>query len=464
VKAYDASPTLDNAINVGASMRDRYLGKVEEYAMAERGVGLGLIGSTAVAADLAIRSISSTSVLALGLVSAAGYTANNWLVSKPQQKVYAAGANAVQCALDAMQPMIKPYRDRDTLENELNAMNSLADELRLMKPNGTSLNEAKGRLLLERATTLDAAGKDALALIDTAPGTLRASLALIQTQVANAYIDNSPQLQALLDSLGKALPSTGGKIIGVTLSGVPAPATSRAAETSSPDMDKKVDDLEQKIQHVSRMIDAVNAKPSEDRLKLCQVDVKQAGLLMRFFPSSELTVKAGGASSTSVTGGVLPYRIEWVGARPPTDQVDKTIESGQGVITVHAKAGAKPDNYRLLVLDSGQGRELLNVFVVTADATMSAAKMTAKLAGTQAAVPDPLVKKVQGKLIEQGIKTVKVGDKDRLLIADGVHGKVTEAALVQFYQSQAKDVPVEQIPHGEKLLKDVAGILGIKTP
>lgn len=452
-KAYDSAPTLQNAIAVGTSMRERYTAQVENQIAWERGIGVGLIGGAAIAADLAMRSVGKAEILGLGLAGAAAYTSGNWLFSKPQQLIYAAGASAVQCALAAMQPLQIPYQDRDELKTKINEIVTTVDEIDsylLVTGNQTARSEAIAAV--RRANALLPAAREALALLDNAGGVLRSSLSVIQLQVTNAYINNSPNMQGLVASLGAALPAMGTKIIGVSLPPVPPPGTN-VAELSSP-LKKKTEELNQLVARVARIVESVSVKPSADSLKLCSVDLKQAGLSMKIIPAGDLLVRPGSSGTVVVSGGVLPYRAEWIGERPTSDQVSLIVESGQGFITIDAKPGAKPSSYQLLLLDAGQGREVVGIVISGEDVkqlTPKSAKPTSS--------PNSTVRRIQQALIDKGFGVVKVDGRDVTLVADGRNGKITIEAMRQFYRRQgATD---DQIPKGDQLVKEVAQLLQV---
>lgn len=451
--AYDSKPTLQNAIAVGTSMRERYTAQVEDQVAWERGIGVGLIGGAAIAADLAMRSVGKAEILGLGLAGAAAYTSGNWLFSKPQQMIYAAGASAVQCALAAMQPLQVPYQDRDELKAKIDEIVTHVDQINNLLAAGNQTTQSAVSASVGRANALLPAASDALALLDNAGGVLRSSLSAIQLQVTNAYISNSPNMQGLVASLGAALPAVGTTIIGVSLPSTP-PSGASVAELSSPQLKNEIEDLDRLVARVSRIVESVNVKPSTDSLKLCNVDLKQAGLSMKIIPAGDLSVRPGSSGTVVVSGGVLPYRAEWIGARPTSDQVSLTIESGQGFVTIDAKPGAKPGSYQLLLLDAGQGREIVGIVISGEDT-----KQLSPKSANPTSSANSTVRKIQQALIDKGFRIVKVDGRNATLVADGRSGKITVEAMRQFYRSQgAAD---DQIPTGDQLVKEVAQLLRV---
>ncbi|SFQ15683.1 hypothetical protein SAMN05216567_111224 [Variovorax sp. OK605] len=453
--AYDSAPSLSNAIAVGASMRDRYAEKIESQIAWERGIGVGLIGVTGVAADLAMRGVAKSEILGLGLAGAALYTGGNWLFSKPQQMIYAAGASAVQCALDVTQPFQLAEGLRPSLRADIAKIRLDSDELQrlLGARSPTTPGEKSARGAIDRAKAVLPAAQEMLAALDGAGVALRSSLSAIQLQVTNAYLANSPNLQGLVEALGKSLPATGSKIIGVSLPPMPQVAFT-AGSAAENELANKAKALDALVSDVAKTVASLNLKPGDDKLRLCSVDLKQAGLAMKLAPAGALTVRPGGAATVVVSGGVLPYRAEWIGQRPP-DGVSLKVESGQGFITVEAKGGVTVGSYQLLVLDAGQGRESVDVAIGGSGGAQPPASPNTRAA---AATPDPKLRKVQQVLIDKGITTVKVDGKDEKVLADGQMGKISIEAMRQFMRDQgAHD---DQIPkRADQLLAEVASML-----
>uniref|UniRef100_UPI000D34B24D hypothetical protein n=1 Tax=unclassified Variovorax TaxID=663243 RepID=UPI000D34B24D len=410
-------------------------------------------------------------MLGLGLAGAALYTGGNWLFSKPQQMIYAAGASAVQCALDVTQPLQMADARLPSLRSDVAQIQGDAAELerllggRVVKTPG----EISARAAIDRAKALLPAAQDLVGTLDGAAFALRSSLSAIQLQVTNAFLANSPNLQGLVEALGKSLPATGSKIIGVALPPMPKVSFTAGSpeENTLADKARALDAL---VGRVDKALAGVNLKPGDDKLKLCSVDLKQAGLAMKTVPAGPMTVQPGAAATVVVSGGVLPYRAEWIGSRPP-EGVALKIESGQGFITVEVKKDVKAGSYRLLVLDAGQGRESIDVVVAGSGAASSPASPTSPASpasptspdnkATAAAAPDPTLRKVQQALIDKGLTTVRVDGKDEKLVADGRMGKISFAAMQQYMRNEgAKDDAIPGQPG--QLLADVASMLAVK--
>jgi len=480
VTAYSENPTLTNAVAVAESLRSNYTKEVKDQIVTERVMAIGLIAATTVAADMAIRDVSKHDVLGLALGTGATYTATNFLVSKPQQYIYAAGANAVQCALDTVHPMRVAFLKRSRLETLIKEIDTASRDLETELATITKLDPdliegQRASAVMQEAKGIKALATDALIAMDNAGGDLYSALGRIQNQVTQAISANSPNLQSLMQQLGSALPALGSQITGVVLPAVPEmkakgtakTATSPSAVKSLLAATKKVEELDAEAQLI---IAAVQAKPNAESLKACSVDLAQAGLTMKVTPSDEVAVPSGKAATFSVSGGVLPYqRATWIGSAPSIDEVQLTTETGAGLVTIVVNAGAKAGKYMLLVRDSAQGRETVNVSITNSSEDAAEAtdetKKTAKKAEEQCTVV-PKLEEVQKKLIGLGFQNLQVTGKARILTADGCHGEITDTAMREYLTKQSGSgapIPADALPVSrEELFKTVKESLGIE--
>ncbi len=467
-RTYDGQQTLQNAIAVGTSMRDRYTSKSDKSIANERWMGLGLIAGSAVAADLAIRSVGSSEILGLGLAGAAGYTANNWLNSNPQRLIYSAGIRAVDCAIAAVQPLQEPYAQRDALRRKIDLIDAHARQLDSLlghyRQPLPAESEARSAIDLADRTLLPA--RKALLQLNSAPGKLRSSLSDIEKQVRDAYILNSPDMSKLLESLG-GLAAIGNKIAVPT----PETQTSKTMTANALDSDpRNVEILRQTavlkglVEEVIEIISMINAAGGEDA-KTCDVDLKKAGLEMTV-SSSNLTVRTGGSASLDVSGGMPNYSARWTSTHPSAADVTYSVEGAKGSILVEAKASAKAATYKLLVMDSQHGREIVIVTVAEADPSAretSSASTKNKAVQPQASQQDPLLKKIQQALIDKGMKTVTIDGNTETLVADGLGGPITTAAMEGYFRAAAgTPVADDQMPEGDELKREVARSLGVQ--
>ena len=461
-KTYDQAPTLQNAIAVGTSMRERYSAKVEDQIAWERGIGIGLIGAATIGADLAMRSVGKSEILGLGLAGAALYASSNWLFSKPQQLIYAAGAGAVQCALDTVLPLQGPYQQQDVLQSKRDQIARTVLEVKRLKANvapgapgapGQPPNSlVRADAMIARANVVLTAADQALAVLKGAAGTLRSSLSAIQIQVTNAYITNAPSMEALVRSLETLIPAAPPKINTGSTAVASTVGVMRSAENEGP-LVVKTAELENLITEVSLMIDAINASPAPNTLKQCNVDLKQAGLSMKLTPS-ELSItpdsKGTVTASAFVSGNVLPYSSDWIGVRPPSNQLDQKIGPTPRTITVTASPAAKTGTYQILILDEAKAQETILQVTILGETASSPQKQAAPVSAV-----DQRVKNLQQDLIDLGYGTVEVKGKKVTVAADGRMGSITTEAMRQFYINNGRDdVQEDAIPRESKRLFD----------
>ena len=94
--------TLSDAIAYADNAKAAYKIALGDQARLPNLLALGLIPLGAAALGLGITGGSSAAITALGLTGAAGYAGGTWLSSKPQQRAYVAGYNAVVCTVEAV--------------------------------------------------------------------------------------------------------------------------------------------------------------------------------------------------------------------------------------------------------------------------------------------------------------------------------------------------------------------------
>ncbi|WP_374369525.1 hypothetical protein [Dongia sp.] len=510
VDAFDATGALPDAVRLADSLRAQYIDKVEDLILLDRSIGLLLIGAAAAAAGIGATGGPSTMVLGLGLGGVAGYTANSFINPRPQQFIYAAGAQAVQCALDVMQPQIVAYRDYPRLrllllggkvddktpkEAELRPLAALIEDLRWrIGDNGDVQSETmiRGQSALERAEKTLAAGMNALRVMNGAGEQLRSSLRLIEGQVAQAIVASSPTVESLAASLSSSLPPLVQKFTASQ-----APATSKAAtDAAAANAEKQTsakhdtaikeltDEIEGRLPEIDAIVSFVEASPSVERLATCRVDTKAAGLTMAVTPTSDVSVTAPAGTTPvivtyQVSGGVLPYRANWNGTQPPAEEVEMAIESGQGIITVQVKKGAKPATYGILIKDAANGQQSVTLRIAEAGKSAGAGTAGAGVAGAGAAGAgadtaaagagaaaaarptcfDEKTKKVQDFLLSQKVTDVLIAGASFPVTNEGCFGPVTRAAIYHFLVdvngTAPAAIPTEQAP----LLEMVIGMI-----
>ncbi len=439
---YAKDPILPNAVILAESLRVQYANKVENQILLDRAVGLTLIGAAGAVGGLAATGGPTLPVIVTMLGGGVLFGADSFLSSKPQQMIYASGANAIQCALDIMQPMTIAYKSRERLKAYIDGSDKgsqkaleskIADVEQLMI--GLRSNKVRSPISVRAETAVQKArvvsepARKAIGILDGSGAVLRASLSSIELQVTNAIITNSPSVQALATSLGFSLPT-----IGKPLNIAPVtPIKGNVVNPSDADEDElliKTQDLEQTVAVIESIIAEVNERASVDKLKTCNINLEQAGLKMTISPSGEIPVPLPKSNvSTTVTirasGGVLPYGAKWIGRTPPSEQVSLEIESGQGIVTVKVNKDAEEAVYGLIIHDAANGSVDTSIRISsTSDST------TKSVQGTSS---KNCIKKAIIENIQQFLNN-KIGKKE--LVEDGCYGKETESAIKLYLKNK----------------------------
>ncbi len=501
-KAYSRQQSLPAAVALGESMRAQYASKVEDQILLDRVVGLALIGAAASVVGLATTGAATVPIIATTLGGGALFGTDSLLSNKPQQFIYAAGANAVQCALDSMQPMIVAYGSHDRLQHLIDGTPDgtikaqgdkalpvkIAYAETLMASFGAytdSPTYLRAQAAVQQARAILDPARQALNTMNISGGILRSSLASIELQVTNAIISSSPSIPALAQSLGFALPAIGRPLSLPPVPSVTAQAGGRQglgtfSNENERELAKAAEDLEQTTAEITTIISAVNERPSADKLKTCNVDVTRAGLTMTIDPVGEISIPAPSGSTPNtatirVSGGVLPYSAGWSGATPPPAEVTMGIESGQGIVTVTVEKGARPNVYAILIRDAANGAASTGIRITDAVPAASGASgnritgnritgnritgnraagnnpAASTLAGSNSAEPtcaaDETTRKVQSFLLQNSIKTVQVGASERALTEDGCYGDITAAIQLFLRKKGLRD---DEIPKGQR--------------
>ncbi|MBT5666320.1 MAG: hypothetical protein HOJ06_13355 [Rhodospirillaceae bacterium] len=463
VTAYDSNPTLPNAVKVANSLRDNFGNKVDQQIMLTRTVGLALIPVAAAAAGLGASGIGGEAILALGLAGGSAFTATTFLTSKTQQHIYAAGANAVTCALDAIHPLRVGYPQLRRLNLLLNGGiengTTVMSYHKLIRDLDNLLLNFSGKKKSARIVRAEAAVREArdmsnranqaIIALENAGGDLTRSLNQIKTIVRTAVIDSTPDLATLVGSLGKALPGLGQKITGATLSQGPSKTIKLSANVM---ITLALDLLQERTAQIGVMVEKVAVRPSKEDLKNCNADLAQAGVTFVVNPTGDIEVDVGKADATvsfTAEGGVPFYRANWVGQRPNPATVSIDDGSGLGVVTVTVKKGTPDATYTLQIKDNSNNRET-RIFRIKGGGSTGG---VGDSSGGVGATADPDVLKVQKFLKSKGINVNN----------DGIMGDATKAAIKEYLKKPETGLSPTDIADlgddGQKLMATIKPFL-----
>jgi hypothetical protein len=445
INAYDGDPSLRNAVLLAQSQRDQYSSVVQDQILMERVTGVGLVGVAGLATDLAIRSIAPNTVLGLGLGAAGMYTISNYTAGRPLPYIYAAGALAVQCSLDAMAPLVRASAREQELRHNITVLQERVkqlDQLIGTKDGGAGdATNRHARALRDRAVALFPTAEATLRTLRAAGPELRSSLARIENEVTVAVLSNSQDLSTLTQQLGTALPVLGSKIVGVSLPPVPEKKVNSSAGS-----DAIADaEFERLLFAAEEIVALATASPDVAPLKSCRVDLSQAGISLSVIPPA-LSLAVGTSGGLLIQGGTLPYRAEWIGAK--SDLLTREFDSGSGLVTVKAAATAKRGPWTLLVTDGAKRSIQVQVIVEAQQSEEPAHKPAGGTAAVQPGICsnfDADLKVLQKRLLDHGMKDVTVNGKAAKLTADGCSGPITREAMRQF-DAEQNGVPLSEVP------------------
>ena len=454
-QAYDRQPTLPNAVLLAASLRDGYSAQVSDSILLDRSTALLLITAAGIATGLGSATSTHSAVLGLTLGGAAGYTAETYINSKPQQIIYAAGANAVQCAIDATQPLQIAYGERaklaDLLQTLRGQIGDLEVEISRSGPAVSSPDIERGKANLTNANALYSAGNVSLETLDKAGGALSQSVMAIKVQVGMALATSTPNLQSLASGLSASLPSLANQLGGAPAAqALPKKPTGEQAANFDPAANRKI---EATITALSALLDRIHAAPATDVLKNCGVDTQKLGLAMRVAPSGAVTAEISDASPSKnvglqVSGGAIPYSYIWLAEQPDPSVVKVSFDSGNGLAIVTVGSGTAAGDYVLQFSDAAGVKTSATLHVVSSVTAKD--KQGAGAAGAAPAAPkckeDADVKQTQTFLLAQKgadgaalYAKVQVGGASKTLIADGCMGPTTRSAAGQYLEAQKVD-------------------------
>ena len=452
----EATP-LPKAVAYGEAVRAAYRKHIDDQIILQNSVGLGLIGAAAAALGLGVTGESADAVLGLGLGGGAAYTSSQFLTSKLQQLIYAAGAGAISCSIAAMAPRRAAYAHlgelRDIVEGDpKTAAGSLRKDMddlqaqiaKIMSHKDVEISQEiiDAQAALAAGKAAETRGRDAIASLEIAGADLMSAITKIEGDVDQQIIEARPDLSGLVASLGQAIPSAAGQITGQPAAfALSKPKAGSAINPTEADLLTKFTQIvDQKSRRINILADTVGEKPSSEALAKCNVDVQKAGLTFKLDRQGEIAVDASKADqiiTLNASGGTPPYTAGWSGLTPNQKITINTEDPFRGRVVIKAEKDAPAGCYTVLVSDGskGSGSVTLNVTNGCGNTAPNATDST----------ESPL-EEIQKALIELGITKVTVEGKEKNLEANGKWGDVTKAAIIQYLKANgvaAGDIPTK---------------------
>ena len=393
---------LPDAVKYAQETKSAYRAALGDRAEFRNVLGIGLIGLTTAAMAIGINGGSSTAILGLGAASAGGYAIATWLDSRPTERAYIAGYNAINCAMDAVEPFrIAKSDDKDWQQFET-GLSAIDQNIQAVE---TKIGEIQGILSAHRfsAERVAAAQSDVTAATTVVANavtvrrngvSLRREMRLTGTrlvaavdritgEVDMAVLRSQPDLQALssiISGLGAAygqfttVPEStkSAKDIGGEGDGAEQSAL-KSTGTPLPSLEEKrialrtaVATLSTSSRQVGDFVNAVAADKPVAALRRCGVDIETIAGDISVEPSGPVEFKVGARSADGrvIIGGRAPYRASLVGSVTGLSVTQPELFGP--AFLVQAADGLAKGEYSVLIADGAGHRKFVPVRVTEA--------------------------------------------------------------------------------------------------
>jgi hypothetical protein len=338
---------FDQAMEYANRAKARYREAIGNQSKLVRVLGATLIPFGAAAGGLGATGGSSAAIVALLMAGGAGIAETTLLTSRPEQRAWAAGHNAIACAQAAVAPVRVIATDageltmpeqavRDALKNLDDAIVPARRALESVRSSaGPSITTAADTALANALLTRQAANdvltttaqvrQQALAM----PGLLVATVDKIGGLIMGAVIEQGPDAQALARLVG-GLAQGYGQFIQVPSKGAKAGETPPAAQGKGRNREeealrKTFDDafavlelrrldLDRAARALADRVNAVGTKPLAD-LQACGVNTEKLAAPFTVEPPGPVRLSAGKAGSARfvIRGGAAPFAVNLEG-------------------------------------------------------------------------------------------------------------------------------------------------------
>lgn len=338
----DGVVTLRDAMDYADNGIKKYREAIGEHSELRSYTGIGLIPITAAAAGLGITGVSPEAVTALGLTAASGYSISVWLDSKPRQRIYILGINALSCAKTAMAPLDFSTSEYGTLIDDLKSLNGRITAVQMAIGTVRSLiPSSDGGQAARDADTAETIAQGAEEVYETgialklnilrAGNYLEDAVNKISAQVDNGLIDNVSSLSALPGILG-TLAQTATQFTSISkpaktakdLGGAPAAdgvTTKESITQAAIDLAASLNDLKNSVgkltaitRKITVLVESVNKGKSIETLKKCGADVSKLQISLTV---DRTVIKfehgKGNTEEVVVSEGKTPYAAQLVG-------------------------------------------------------------------------------------------------------------------------------------------------------
>jgi hypothetical protein len=392
--------TMPYAQAYARSAMRAYQSAVDGEVVASTRLGSGLIGLAGVITALAAYGAHKDALIGGALLGGTAYAIGNWNLSKQRQLVYLAGAEAVNCALTAVNAFNMSEADRIGLNDALADLErSLGEvtggiDVALARKKAVPVDTATKQLhdsadqAIVNARTATGAGREVLqsgrqiaGKVHRAGGELVNAVDRISVAVDKAALETIPDLASVTKVVGgiagfaTAFVPASASVEGFTKAAAGARTESRralaAADQSVQGQKELTDSLEQLASRVELLANATarvrsrtavfDASATTESLKNCNVNVS-SGLTAT---PSTLQLKGGVEESylVMVSGGTKPYGAELQGAAASSGLTRLGPTGFDNTMYVKGTTATQSGTYSILVWDSSNPPKSISVSV-----------------------------------------------------------------------------------------------------
>ena len=341
---------FDLAMKYGDDAKEKYREALGNQSRLLRLLGAGLIPLAAAAGGIAATGGSTAAVVALLSATGGGMAEAAWLTSKPEQRAWAAGHNAITCAQSA----VVSYRALYSVPGGQDPLKPLEDALRsalaefdaALVPAQQALVAARGggagqasitatETIIANAQATRQSANDALATAERTrqeaariPGELVDTVDNIGGQVAMTVSEQGPDVQSLA-RLVSGLAQGYGQFIQVPAKGA-APGQglpgaesdtddpkSKALATTARTLELRRLALDRATRALADRVNAVIATRPLDRLQACGVNTDKLMAPFTVEPAGPIHLTAGTPATVGfvIRGGAGPFAVNLEGAK-----------------------------------------------------------------------------------------------------------------------------------------------------
>lgn len=338
-----ATADMPQALGYLEGLRKQYQSTVEQRMGAERDLTNALVGAGAVALGLALGHVNTNAITGIALGAGTAYTLGSINLSRQPVMIYLAGIDALNCAEKAVLPLYISADDLKKLRGLLDGEDGLrARSGRLASalvegnavlggalPSATARGRLEaalkaGKMVLDTSATTTRAARDFIALGERGSRELIAAVTGIDTAVARAIVDATPDLSAV-PGLVAGLAATAGSFVpgaGIDTAALDGLDRKKSDSINAMSMATQKDQVDQTAVNVLEAAKAVAVRDTEvrsllpagpvlwpeDAFKHCGV-AQVVSALSASTTAMSFAVGVDAQQEFEIFGGVKPYFV-----------------------------------------------------------------------------------------------------------------------------------------------------------